>query len=268
MNRPTFAQRLSFTKRQESRDNESEDYHDHKTGLSSQQPPYASKERLDRECYPQHTDLHFSKGSKQNSVIADCLSDSKPQVATTARTAPLPTYYQSPTGNIYPRPPLLPPSHPGMPQQTFNSAPAAQVTQMKSKHCAAAFADDADVFPALDFRKCTRCSKNDALSPGFCVYMTTCADTDSAGMVVLRQRERVVPTHAYPSKQDSPDEENNNNGDFVCIKKERQGGPAPLTKECGSQTVIGVAEVRTMKKGKLAEYKQVDPVFVGPAEFR
>lgn len=261
MNRPTFANVPMTSKTQANLDLASDERTDENSQSLTQNQNFASKEKLPKRSLIPSLEKCTSKESNHRSALGDCMSETKPQGISTTRTAPLPTYYQSPTGNIYPRGLPLGSAH-GSVQTT-----TAHFTQMKSKHCSVSFAGDEDIFPSLDFRKCTRCGKNDALSPGFCVYQTTCAETDSVGMIVLKHKDRVAQTHAYcKEKEESASSEGQ--GDSLCIKKENRVNKQTQQRDVCVQTVIGLSEIRSMSKGRITEYKQVDPVFLSPKEFR
>lgn len=137
-----------------------------------------------------------------------------------------------------------------------------QTSHMKSSGTQSLFPDQ-DIFPPFDYRKCVRCGLNDILSPKFCKYQTLSAQTDMNNMVSLTNKDRVSETHSYKNKEDDSKEQNS----MLFFKKLGGERPEP-TKEMATQTVIGLSEARSMRKGNLVDYKHIDKALLSPKDYK
>lgn len=127
--------------------------------------------------------------------------------------------------------------------------------------------NDEDMFPPLDYRRCTRCGKNDAISPGLCIFKSRCINhEDQSNMISLKSRDRVEYSHVY-----KPTDENHSIDGGILLFKTREkisqeSSKSKMTTDQGCQTIVGIAEVRSMAKGSLKEYKCIDKVLLSPKD--
>jgi hypothetical protein len=150
--------------------------------------------------------------------------------------------------------------------QTVTSKPL----QMKSIAVQSDFRDQ-EIFPALDYRKCVRCGKNDVSSPGLCRYLSTSAESDLSGasqgpaLYKLKSKERVAKEHVYPV--DTTKYENSLEGALLCVRKDK--GQTLPSRNASAQTIVGLVEISQMKGGREIEvYRHVDPIFLSPRDHR
>lgn len=139
--------------------------------------------------------------------------------------------------------------------------------QLRSTGVQAIFSDE-EIFPPLDYRRCTRCGKNDAISPGVCQYKSRCVShADGPNMISLKSRDRVEYSHSYKSEEsdDKP-----TSGNMVLFKSRPVKSFAYRStagmQDQGSQTIVGIAEVRSMNRGPLRDYRHIDKILLSPKE--
>ena len=105
---------------------------------------------------------------------------------------------------------------------------------------------------------------NDIISPGFCKYQTQCAFTDTNNMVSIKNRDRISEQHSFKHKEEEAYQ--NDRTSVVCYKKSIERYTDVQMKDISIQTVIGLSEARSMRKGKLVEYRHVDRVLISPKD--
>lgn len=140
--------------------------------------------------------------------------------------------------------------------------PAAASQQMRSVATQATFSDE-EIFPALDYRRCSRCGKNDAISPGVCLYKSrNVSHHDNPNMITLKSKDKVAYSHTY--KEDP----HANDGDLIFFKPSSGQSQAPtaMNRDAGVQTIVGIAEVRLMNRGPLQDFKYVEKVMLSPKD--
>lgn len=132
--------------------------------------------------------------------------------------------------------------------------------QLKSVAIQATFSDE-DIFPPLDYRKCTRCGKNDAISPGLCLYKSrNVSHTDHSNMIKLQSKDKIAYSHTY--KEDP----HANDGDLIFFKQATDQNSVTGSRDQGNQTIVGIAEVRVMNRGPLQDFKYIEKVLLSPKD--
>ena len=135
--------------------------------------------------------------------------------------------------------------------------------QMRSLGTQIDFKDE-EVFPHFDYRKCTRCGKNDTISPNHCFYSTLCTQTDSNNMSSFKFMDRIAACHAYQNdKSRTGTSFEIDKGELTCIKKQPYGASA-VSKSISVQTVLGLEEIKRMKGSELEVYKHLDKILLSP----
>lgn len=119
--------------------------------------------------------------------------------------------------------------------------------------------EDQEIFPAIDYRKCTRCGKNDSISQGYCFYQIRCAETSEDGVFSVVSKDHMAKSHAYPIDKEP---EERKGGEFMCIRRELR--PINPMRNMYTQTVVGIEDVQLMNKNRLSDYKQIEAVFLSP----
>ncbi len=222
--------------------------------------------------------LHFSTDHKKTSAWdPDNKENLHPNRQSTAK-APHATIFQTleDTSQSVQTLPIVPSQPARHPTQKPPGRPAAlsslnkigllrastlsHTSHLKSVASQAMFPDQ-DLFPPFDYRKCLRCGLNDILAPGFCKYQTLSAQTDANNMVSLTNKDRVSDSHSYKHREELARDPSA----MLLFKKTAQDPPEP-TKEAATQTVVGLAEARTMRKGHLVDYRHIDKALLSPKD--
>lgn len=144
------------------------------------------------------------------------------------------------------------------PAKTIKPRPT-QGQQLRSIAIQATFGDS-DIFPPLDYRRCIRCGKNDAIAPGVCRYQErVVSHSDRSDMISLKNRDKISSSHAY--KLDPHASE----GDLFIFKPHESSQKLSI-RDSGVQTIVGLAEVRLMNRGPLRDFAYVDAVLLSPKD--
>lgn len=134
--------------------------------------------------------------------------------------------------------------------------------QLKSVAVQSTFADE-DIFPVLDYRRCTRCGKNDAISPGVCHYKNrSVSHADHSDMIKFQSKDKVAYTHVYKEDHHQAD------GDLIFFKPAHEVAAQQNTpcSDAGVQTIVGLAQVRLMNRGPLQEFRYVEKILLSPKD--